>query len=113
MARFASFREFYPFYLGEYQNRTCRRLHFVGTSFAIGFIVLFGAAHLAAIVLAGQFFFTIFIFGSGFATAVIPMVAQAYGRGDVVAVRRSVRMGMWVVLLYSLVTVPIFSRSAP
>ncbi len=68
-----------------------------------------GAAHLAAIVLASQFYFTIFIFGSGFATAVIPMVAQAYGRGDVVSVRRSVRMGMWVVLLYSLLTVPIFS----
>lgn len=67
-----------------------------------------GAAHLAGIVLAGQFFFTIFIFGSGFATAVIPMVAQAYGRGDVVSVRRSVRMGMWAVLLYSLLTAPIF-----
>lgn len=38
--RFASFREFYPFYLGEHRNRTCRRLHFVGTSFSIGFIVL-------------------------------------------------------------------------
>lgn len=68
-----------------------------------------GATHLAAIVLAGQFFFTLFIFGSGFATAVIPMVAQAYGRGDVVSVRRSVRMGMWVVLLYSIVTFPLFS----
>jgi hypothetical protein len=29
---FHSFREFYPFYLGEHQNPTCRRLHFVGTS---------------------------------------------------------------------------------
>ena len=38
--RFASFREFYPFYLGEHRDRTCRRLHFVGTSFALGFIVL-------------------------------------------------------------------------
>ena len=37
---FASFREFYPFYLGEHSNRTCRRLHFAGTSFALGFIVL-------------------------------------------------------------------------
>lgn len=37
--RFASFREFYPFYLGEHQNLTCRRLHFVGTSCALGFIV--------------------------------------------------------------------------
>lgn len=31
-ARFTSFREFYPFYLQEHSNRTCRRLHFIGTS---------------------------------------------------------------------------------
>jgi hypothetical protein len=29
--RFASFREFYPFYLGEHSNRTSRRLHFIGS----------------------------------------------------------------------------------
>jgi len=31
MSAYASFREFYPFYLSEHRNRTCRRLHFVGT----------------------------------------------------------------------------------
>ncbi len=31
MSRFASFREFYPFYLSEHANRTSRRLHFVGS----------------------------------------------------------------------------------
>ena len=67
-----------------------------------------GAAHLAAIVLSSSFFFTIFILGSGFANAVMPMVAQAYGRGDSVSVRRAVRMGMWVVLIYALLTVPVF-----
>jgi MATE family multidrug resistance protein len=67
-----------------------------------------GAAHLAAIVLASQFFFTIFILGSGFANAVMPMVAQAYGRGDAVSVRRSVRMGMWVVLIYAALMIPVF-----
>ena len=30
MSRFASFREFYPFYLAEHSNRTSRRLHFIG-----------------------------------------------------------------------------------
>jgi len=30
MSRFTSFRQFYPFYLSEHANRTCRRLHFVG-----------------------------------------------------------------------------------
>jgi hypothetical protein len=33
--RYASFREFYPYYLGEHSDRTCRRLHFVGTSFGL------------------------------------------------------------------------------
>ncbi|MDM4765296.1 DUF962 domain-containing protein [Pelomonas sp. SE-A7] len=31
----ASFAEFYPFYLGEHQNRICRRLHFVGSSLGL------------------------------------------------------------------------------
>jgi hypothetical protein len=35
MSRFASFREFYPFYLSEHSNRTCRRLHFVGSTLAL------------------------------------------------------------------------------
>lgn len=34
--RFASFRDFYPYYLAEHSNRTCRRLHFAGTSLVIG-----------------------------------------------------------------------------
>lgn len=29
--RLASFREFYPFYLAQHTNATCRRLHVVGT----------------------------------------------------------------------------------
>lgn len=36
---FASFEEFYPFYLGEHANRTSRRLHVTGTSLAILLIV--------------------------------------------------------------------------
>lgn len=41
MRRFASFREFYPFYLGEHANRTSRRLHFVGSC---GVLLLLGVA---------------------------------------------------------------------
>jgi hypothetical protein len=33
--RYASFAAFYPFYLSEHANRTCRRLHFVGTSLGL------------------------------------------------------------------------------
>lgn len=29
---FSSFSAFYPYYLGEHQNSTCRRLHFVGSA---------------------------------------------------------------------------------
>ena len=41
MGRFASFREFYPFYLGEHRNRTSRRLHFIGSC---GVLALLGRA---------------------------------------------------------------------
>ena len=37
--RFTTFREFYPFYLSEHANQTCRRLHFIGTSLVIGVVV--------------------------------------------------------------------------
>jgi hypothetical protein len=36
-----TFHEFYPFYLGEHADRTCRRLHFIGTS--IGLVCLLHA----------------------------------------------------------------------
>ncbi len=32
---FRTFGEFYPYYLGEHANRTSRRLHFVGTSLVL------------------------------------------------------------------------------
>jgi hypothetical protein len=32
---FKSFAAFYPFYLGEHSNRTCRRLHFIGSTLAL------------------------------------------------------------------------------
>ncbi|AVD89160.1 MULTISPECIES: DUF962 domain-containing protein [unclassified Pseudomonas] len=37
-AQFRSFAEFYPYYLGEHSNPTCRRLHFVGTSLVIALL---------------------------------------------------------------------------
>jgi len=33
--KYSSFTDFYPFYLAEHSNRTCRRLHFVGTSIGL------------------------------------------------------------------------------
>jgi hypothetical protein len=34
-AGFATFREFYPFYLSEHRNATCRKLHFAGTTLVL------------------------------------------------------------------------------
>ena len=36
--RFASFAEFYPYYLSEHRDPTCRRLHFIGTTLVLGFV---------------------------------------------------------------------------
>ncbi len=45
MAQFDSFAAFYPYYLQEHANRTCRRLHFVGSALVLGVLlaVLIGA----------------------------------------------------------------------
>ena len=32
---YRSFSEFYPFYLAEHRNTTCRRLHFVGSALVL------------------------------------------------------------------------------
>ena len=38
---FKSFREFYPYYLREHTDLTCRKLHFIGTCGVISLLVLF------------------------------------------------------------------------
>ena len=35
MSGFTSFSEFYPYYLTEHGNRSCRRMHFIGSSLVI------------------------------------------------------------------------------
>ena len=35
MPRFASFREFYPYYLSEHRHPACRRLHFAGSTLVL------------------------------------------------------------------------------
>ncbi len=79
----------------------------------IVFLGRLGATDLAAGVLGTQALFFFYIFGSGFTNAVLPMAAHAHGRGDGTSVRRAVRMGMWVVVLYGALTlVPMhFTRS--
>jgi hypothetical protein len=37
---YASFREFYPYYLGEHGDRRCRRLHFLGSWLVIASVIV-------------------------------------------------------------------------
>lgn len=48
MAEFASFREFYPYYLSEHSNRMCRRLHVAGSLLVILIVVAAVATRNAA-----------------------------------------------------------------
>ena len=70
-----------------------------------------GAPQLAASVLAQQLFFIVYIFGAGFAFAIVPIAATAIGSGDDRSVRRSMRMGLWVVMTYSVFGLLIMSQS--
>jgi MATE family multidrug resistance protein len=46
--------------------------------------------------------------GSGFAWAVMPMVAAAAGTADDTQVRRVTRMGLWISILFGLAALPLF-----
>lgn len=68
---------------------------------------------LAAVTLGSTFFFVLFIFGSGFAWAVMPMVAAFAADGDQTSVRRATRMGLWLSIAFCLVALPAFIWSEP
>ncbi len=68
----------------------------------------YGITELAAVVMGTSSFFIIFIFGAGFAQAVMPMVATALGRGDEGQVRRDTRMAMWLSIGYGVASYPLF-----
>ncbi|WP_434705373.1 DUF962 domain-containing protein [Pseudomonas sp. Z1-12] len=59
--RFNTFAEFYPYYLSEHSNSTCRRLHFIGTSLVI---VIFVMALVAS---SGWLWLALPVAGYGFA----------------------------------------------
>ncbi|RBO54803.1 MATE family efflux transporter [Rhodovulum sp. BSW8] len=63
---------------------------------------------LAAEVLATSLFFVLFIVISGFAWAVMPMIATAAAAGDETQVRRVTRMALWICLGVGLLSLPVF-----
>ncbi len=73
----------------------------------------YGVVPLAAVVLGASSFFIVYVLGSGFAKAVMPMVAAALGRGDEAQVRRDTRMGIWLSILFGVLVFPVFWWSGP
>lgn len=59
-----------------------------------------GAVELGAVVLAQNVYILFWLFGMGVCQAIVPLAAAARGRKDARAMRRSVRMGLWIVALY-------------
>ena len=58
--KIATYREFWPFYLGEHRKRRTRHLHYFGTSLAIAALIVALASQtwwlLAAAMFCGYFF---------------------------------------------------------
>lgn len=73
----------------------------------------YGVDPLAALSLSGPIFFILFILGSGFAIAIMPMVAAALTIGDNRQIRRVTRMGLWLSVLYGVIVTPLFLFAGP
>jgi MATE family multidrug resistance protein len=67
----------------------------------------YGVEDLAAGVLGTTVLFTLFLFGSGFAAAVMPLVATAAGGAQDTEVRRVTRMGMWLSIAFGVAALPL------
>lgn len=108
-------------YAGHARAITVLGLPLIGghlAQFAIGMtdtIMLgwYGVEALAAVTLAGSYFFVLFLLGSGFGWAVMPMVAAADAEGDETSIRRVTRMGLWLSLIFSALAMPMFWYSEP
>lgn len=73
----------------------------------------YGVGALAAQSLASSFFFVVYLLGSGFGIAVMPMVAAAISNGDRRQVRRVTRMGLWISAFAGCLAMPLFWFSGP
>src|SRR6056297_881956 len=67
----------------------------------------YGAEALATVTLATTLFMTLMLAGSGFAWAVMPMVAKYHAEDDDQSVRRSTRMGLWLSALFCAAVFPL------
>ncbi|WP_283177177.1 MATE family efflux transporter [Gemmobacter sp. 24YEA27] len=84
-------------------------LHVVNTAM-VGW---YGVVQQGALVIAASSFFILFVVGSGFARAVMPLAASARARGDDTELRRAARMGLWLSIGFGLLVYPIFWFAGP
>ncbi|WP_299150464.1 MATE family efflux transporter [uncultured Tateyamaria sp.] len=73
----------------------------------------YGVDELAAQTMAGSWFFVLYLMGSGFAWAVMPMVASYHAEDDEVNLRRATRMGLWLSLGFAALAMPLMIWSEP
>ena len=73
----------------------------------------YGVTELAALTAAGSWFFVLFLMGSGFAWAVMPMVAASHAEEDDTAIRRATRMGLWLSMGFAALAMPLMIWSEP
>jgi hypothetical protein len=92
---YRSFRDFYPFYLSQHSNRTCRRLHVAGSSLAL--------LALAAAILSGNFWLLLMIPVVGYGFAWLGHVAFEKNRPATFTYPLYSLVGDWV-MFWSIVT---------
>ena len=68
---------------------------------------------LAALVIATSMQFVLFMLGSGFAIALLGVLANALARADDVQVRRATRMALWLSIAHALLIMPLLWWSGP
>ena len=61
MERYKTFKEFYPYYISEHENKYTKLLHFIGTSVGIFFLIIF--------LISFEFIYLLFALISGYAFA--------------------------------------------
>ena len=73
----------------------------------------YASIDLAAVAVGSSLFFPVFLFLLGLQSAVTPLVAQANGRGDEAAVRRSIRLGVTIGFTVGVLLMPLLWSMRP
>ncbi|GAB5438304.1 MAG: MATE family efflux transporter [Falsiruegeria mediterranea] len=73
----------------------------------------YGVEELAAVTLAGSYFFILFMVGGGLAMAIMPLVAASDAQGDDTSIRRVTRMGLWQTAMFGLMAMGMLWWSEP